>query len=81
MPKHPVPKKKTPKAKTSSRYKAFKNRAQARLGNAAQIVDCSKCGEKVQQHRACTSCGFYRGKDMSQVAEKEAAKVTTIKAD
>jgi len=81
MAKHPVPKKKTSKARTSRRYKTFQNKARVRLGNAIQMVDCPACGVVIRQHRACDSCGKYRGNDMTQQSAKETAKVTTIKAD
>ena len=31
---------------------------------ARSIVTCPKCGAAIQPHRACTSCGFYKGKDV-----------------
>lgn len=81
MAKHPVPKKKTSKARTNRRYKAFQNKARIRLDNAIQIVKCTNCGEPTQQHRACPACDFYRGKSTLKASEVEAAKVTTIKAE
>ena len=27
-------------------------------------VKCSNCGEAVLGHRVCSSCGFYKGKDV-----------------
>ncbi|MFT7184059.1 MAG: large subunit ribosomal protein L32 [Oceanicoccus sp.] len=84
MAKHPVPKKKTSRARTSRRYKNFQNRARIRLTNSAQLTKCPSCAAVVLQHRACTECGNYRGRDVNQSAVPkavEAAKVTTIKAD
>lgn len=84
MAKHPVPKKKTSKARTSRRYKNFQNRARIRLSNSAQVTKCESCSAVVHQHRACSECGNYRGKDMNESATPvavETAKVKTIKAD
>ncbi len=84
MAKHPVPKQKTSKARTSRRYKNFQNRARIRLTNSAHVTKCPSCQAAVLQHRACTECGNYRGMDMNQSALPKAttdAKVTTIKAD
>jgi large subunit ribosomal protein L32 len=87
MPKHPVPKKKTSKARTSRRYKNFQNRARIRLTNDAQLTECSSCKAPVKQHQACSECGNYRGKDMSKgttsakaATTTDTAKVKTIKA-
>jgi large subunit ribosomal protein L32 len=30
----------------------------------SNIIDCDNCGEKMIAHRACPSCGFYRGKSV-----------------
>jgi len=88
MAKHPVPKKKTSKARGSRRYKGFQNRARKRLTQAIQLVDCTNCKAKTRLHHVCPECGFYRGKDMlsstsKPQAEKPSKKeeVTTIKAD
>lgn len=35
------------------------------------IVTCPKCGEPLRPHRACTKCGFYKGKEVIKVSEEE----------
>ena len=50
---------------------------------ANTIVLCPNCGEAIQPHRACTKCGYYKGKDVlnTKVEEvKEAPKKETKKA-
>lgn len=51
----PVPKKRTSKARRDKR------RAHDFLTAANSIV-CPECGESVLRHRACSSCGTYRGR-------------------
>jgi large subunit ribosomal protein L32 len=63
MAKHPVPKKKTSRARGNRRYKSFKNKAQKRLKQAIQLTKCDNCGSDVRTHHMCANCGFYRGKD------------------
>jgi hypothetical protein len=65
MAKHPVPKKKTSKARTSRRYKAFKNRVQRYWANKYH-------GSKAR---------FARQEEAKASATVEEAKVKTIKAD
>ena len=31
---------------------------------APTITKCKNCGEAVEPHRACTKCGFYKGKEV-----------------
>jgi ribosomal protein L32 len=84
MPKHPVPKQKTSKGRSSSRYKSYQNKARIRLTEAVKLVKCEKCGEDRKAHNACVECGFYRGKSVKNDTVKTAKteeKVKTIKAD
>lgn len=69
MAKHPVPKKKTSKARTTRRYKAFQNRARVRLSEAIQLTECSKCQAAVRLHHACPKCGTYRDTNVLRQAE------------
>ncbi|MDD4188392.1 MAG: 50S ribosomal protein L32 [Bacilli bacterium] len=39
--------------------------------NAPSIVLCNNCGEALAPHRACTNCGYYKGKEVIEVATKE----------
>ncbi|MBQ3142515.1 MAG: 50S ribosomal protein L32 [Bacilli bacterium] len=31
---------------------------------APTVVKCANCGAAVAPHRACTKCGFYKGKEV-----------------
>jgi large subunit ribosomal protein L32 len=53
-----VPKKKTSKSKRNTR------RAHDGL-QAPGISLCPQCKEPKQPHRACPSCGYYKGKDVT----------------
>ena len=60
---------------------------------ARNVVICPHCGEAIQPHRACTKCGFYKGKnvlekeDETKVVEakkevkKPATKKTSVKKE
>ena len=59
-----VPKKRTSKMRRDRRRAANNN-----LRSAVQVIKCTKCGEPVMPHRACPSCGQYKGrlvKDMEK---------------
>lgn len=81
MAKHPVPKQKTPKSRTSRRHKSFVNKARIRLSDALQLTKCGTCGAMTPAHHACAECGFYRGKDILGKSAKAEATSTTIKAE
>jgi len=81
MAKHPVPKKKTSRARGNRRYKDFQNKARVRLTNAVTTTKCPKCGAAMQLHHVCTECGYYKGKDVLRKVAKVEEKVTKIKAD
>lgn len=86
MAKHPVPKKKTSRARGNRRQKAYENKARVRLSNAIQVTTCPTCKTAIRQHHACPDCGFYKGKATFAVAEekpqaKAEEKIETIKAD
>ena len=36
---------------------------------------CPKCGAAIKPHRACTKCGYYKGKDVLGMENKEEVKV------
>ena len=56
---------------------------------ARTVLSCPNCGEPIQAHRACTKCGFYKGKNVlnkedetpvvKEEKEVKAAKKTTAK--
>ena len=41
---------------------------------APTVTTCSNCGAVVAPHRACTKCGFYKGKETLKVNKKEEEK-------
>ncbi len=55
MAKHPVPKKRTSRAKRDSR------RAHDFL-TAPTLVACKNCSAMTQPHTICPSCGYYDGR-------------------
>jgi len=59
----PVPKKRTSHSRTHTR------RAHHALSPAYSIV-CPKCSETTQRHRACSTCGTYRGRVIDTKAAK-----------
>jgi len=79
MPKHPVPKKKTSRGRSTRRYKSFQGRAQKRLSNDLQLTECSNCSNLRKMHTVCADCGHYRDKVFKDV-EKEREKITKISA-
>lgn len=81
MAKHAVPKQKQSYGRSNRRYKAFQNSARLKLKGMTNMVPCPNCKELMVQHRACTACGMYKGKDVLGKKKKVEAKVTTIKAE
>lgn len=59
----PAPKKRKSKAKRDSR------RAHHAL-SAPSLVECPNCNEKMQLHRICPSCGFYKGQEIVATDEE-----------
>lgn len=51
-----VPKRKTSKARRDKR------RSTVWKLDAPALVTCPNCGEYMLAHRACTSCGLYKGR-------------------
>jgi large subunit ribosomal protein L32 len=52
-----------PKFKTSSARTKRRRSVNMKLV-APTLVECKNCGNKVQLHRVCPKCGFYRGKQV-----------------
>lgn len=52
-----VPFRRTSKTKKRMRRTHLKKEAR-------NVVSCPNCGEAIQPHRACTKCGFYKGKNV-----------------
>lgn len=59
-----VPKRKTSKARKHSR------RSTVWKLNASALTVCPNCGQLTAAHKACTTCGMYKGR---QVIVKEEA--------
>ncbi|MBN3534631.1 50S ribosomal protein L32 [Mycoplasma procyoni] len=49
-----------PKRKTSKQRK-HKRRTHDALP-VQNLVNCTNCSQKIQQHRVCLHCGFYKGR-------------------
>ena len=79
MPKHPVPKQKTPKSRSATRYQAFKRKKLNQLTDRTKLIDCPKCKEKRLAHFVCPNCGTYQGRTVLDM-EKKVEKVTKVKA-
>ncbi|TAK04486.1 50S ribosomal protein L32 [bacterium] len=58
----PVPKRRTSKRKKNQR------RSHDALATP-QWSTCPKCGESLFPHRACASCGYYRGRSVLPAEE------------
>jgi large subunit ribosomal protein L32 len=56
------PKRRWSKARTGSRRSTWKLENQ-------NLVECPRCHEMIQQHRACGNCGYYDGKKVLDVEE------------
>ena len=58
----PVPKRKTSKSKRDMR------RTHQKL-TAPNLASCPQCGEAVQPHHSCPSCGTYKGRTVIETEE------------
>lgn len=54
-----VPKRRTSRSKRNMR------RANHDKVTAPQLIPCSNCGEPSVPHRACPSCGVYKGRKVT----------------
>ena len=45
----------------------LRTRKAANRWHAPQLNKCSQCGSTVQSHTACSSCGYYRGRQVLTV--------------
>ncbi len=55
-----VPKRKTSKSRVRTRKRSHKIQTVA-------VKGCPQCGEAHQPHRACPSCGYYKGRQVLTV--------------
>ena len=60
-----VPKRRTSRSKRNMR------RANHDKVTAPNLVACSNCGEPSLPHRACASCGHYKGRAVTTVATEK----------
>ncbi|MCD4784980.1 MAG: 50S ribosomal protein L32 [Candidatus Eremiobacteraeota bacterium] len=58
-----------PKGKTS-RTRTRQRRANTHLAMPS-IISCSNCKKPTQAHHVCTSCGYYKGRNVFESKEKE----------
>jgi len=58
----PQPKKKTSNSKRNSRRQHWK-------ATLPTLVKCEQCGDKKPSHMVCKACGYYKGREVFQVAE------------
>lgn len=59
-----VPARRTSKTKKRMRRTHLKK-------TAPNTIVCPKCGEPIMPHRACTKCGYYKGKEVIKINEEE----------
>lgn len=57
-----VPKRKKSKMRVRQRRAHIK-------ATVAEVGACASCGAPVQAHRACPSCGMYKGRKVLTIAE------------
>jgi large subunit ribosomal protein L32 len=60
-----VPKKKTSKARRDMR------RANHDKVTPPNLAICSRCGEPKMPHRVCTSCGYYKNREVIFVKQAD----------
>ena len=35
------------------------------------VIACPKCGAPIKAHRACTECGYYKGKEVIETKKED----------
>lgn len=80
MAKHPVPKKKTSKARTRRRYTTFVKSTQKKLLNKVVLEKCPNCSSTKMAHQVCKECGQHHGKQILDTQGKVDKAITKIKA-
>jgi large subunit ribosomal protein L32 len=56
-----------------SNSRTNKRRANWKL-SLPKIKLCPKCGTPILMHRVCPKCGYYKGKKIIEIVEKEKKK-------
>ncbi len=59
-----VPFRRTSKTKKRMRRTHLKKEAPV-------ITKCPNCGAYIKPHRACTECGYYKGKEVLEIEKKD----------
>lgn len=61
-----------------SKGKSSRTRTKQRRSHDAlkkkNLAKCGKCGKPTQPHRACSNCGFYRGREVKPLKVKKVKK-------
>lgn len=62
--------------------KTRKNKRKTHLKKSAPtMVKCKNCGEVIAPHRACTKCGYYKGKEVIKQTEEVEEEVKEEKKE
>jgi large subunit ribosomal protein L32 len=48
----------------------MRKRRMANRYHAPKLSKCPQCGSRVMPHRVCTSCGYYKGRQVVTVEAK-----------
>lgn len=59
-----VPKRKSSHARSAKRWAGYKK------AKKPSLVTCPNCQEMMQVHHVCTSCGYYKGKEVVKIEEE-----------
>ena len=64
----------TPKRRVS--HSRTHNRKSQWLGEltAPSLTACTHCGDMIETYRACTACGYYKGRQVIKISDKTEAK-------
>ena len=55
--------------------KGRRDRARKMLAlKGKKLVKCSHCGAMIAAHRACSKCGYYKGKEVKNTMKKVKTK-------
>lgn len=62
----------TPKRKTSHARTAARKAQWLGALSAPETMSCPRCGDILRLHRACPSCGYYRGRQIVVIKDEGA---------
>ena len=57
-----------------------KNRRSHHALETPTLAACSNCGAKHRPHHMCLECGYYKGRQVMDLAAKKAARAERMKA-